>query len=79
MTYNTYSIVLVAQLCLTLCDPMDYSLPGSSVHGFPSKNTGMGCHSLLHGIFLTKGLNPSPAFAGRFFTISATREVLYIT
>ena len=25
--------VKVAQLCLTLCDPMDYSLPGSSVHG----------------------------------------------
>jgi len=25
--------VFVAQLCLTLCDPMDYSLPGSSVHG----------------------------------------------
>ena len=24
---------LVAQLCLTLCDPMDCSLPGSSVHG----------------------------------------------
>ena len=23
----------VAQLCLTLCDPMDYNLPGSSVHG----------------------------------------------
>ena len=23
----------VAQSCLTLCDPMDYSLPGSSVHG----------------------------------------------
>ena len=23
----------VAQWCLTLCDPMDYSLPGSSVHG----------------------------------------------
>ena len=21
------------QLCPTLCDPMDYSLPGSSVHG----------------------------------------------
>ena len=21
------------QSCLTLCDPMDYSLPGSSVHG----------------------------------------------
>ena len=25
--------VLVAQLCLTLCDPMNYSLPGSFVHG----------------------------------------------
>ena len=24
---------LVAQLCLTLCDPMDCSPPGSSVHG----------------------------------------------
>ena len=24
--------VFVAQLCLTLCDPMDYSPPGSSVH-----------------------------------------------
>ena len=23
----------VAQLCLTLCNPMDYSLPGSSIHG----------------------------------------------
>ena len=23
----------VAQLCLTLCDPMDCSLPGVSVHG----------------------------------------------
>ena len=25
--------VLVTQLCLTLCDPVDCSLPGSSVHG----------------------------------------------
>ena len=42
-----------------LCNPMDYSPPGSSVHGFPSKNTGAGCHALLQGIFLTQGLNPS--------------------
>ena len=27
------AIVSVAQLCPTLCDPMDCSLPGSSVHG----------------------------------------------
>ena len=26
-------IVLVAQLCLTLCDPMDCSPPGTSIHG----------------------------------------------
>ena len=27
--------VKVAQLCPTLCDPIDCSLPGSSVHGIP--------------------------------------------
>ena len=37
------------QSCLTLCKPM----PGSSVHGdSPGKNTGVGCHALLQGIFL---------------------------
>ena len=40
------------------CDPMDCSLPGSSVHGdYPSKNTGVGCHFPLQGIFPTQGLN----------------------
>ena len=35
------------QSCLTLCDPMDYNPPGSSVHGiFPGKNTGMGWYFL---------------------------------
>ena len=28
-----YTPMLYAQLCLTLCDPMDCSPPGSSVHG----------------------------------------------
>ena len=38
---------------------MDYSLPGSSVHeDSPGKNTGMGCHALLQGIFPTQGSNP---------------------
>ena len=31
--YRTRKALLVFQSCLTLCDPMDYSLPGSSVHG----------------------------------------------
>ena len=30
---NTWRIREVTQSCLTLCDPMDCSLPGSSVHG----------------------------------------------
>ena len=30
---NYKAHVLVAQSCLSLCDPMNYSLPGSSVHG----------------------------------------------
>ena len=40
--------VKFAQLYLTLCNSMDYSPPGSSVHGnSPGKNTGVGCHFLL--------------------------------
>ena len=39
--------------------PMDCSLPGSSVHGnSPGKNTGVGRHALLPGIFPTQGSNP---------------------
>ena len=33
MSTSVYMCVLVAQLCLTLCEPMDCSLPGSSVRG----------------------------------------------
>ena len=43
---------------LILCDPMDCSLPGSSVHGILHKNTGVGCCPLHQGIFPTKGSNP---------------------
>ena len=50
--------VLVAQSCLTLCDSMDCSPRGSPVPGdSPGKNTGVGRHSLLQGIFPTQGLN----------------------
>ena len=50
---------LIAQSCLTLCNPMDCSPPGFSVQGiFPGKNTGLGCHFLLQGIFPTQGSNP---------------------
>ena len=57
--YESESEVALSQLCLTLCDPMDCSLPGSSVHGtFSGKSTGVGCHFLLKGIFPTHGSNP---------------------
>ena len=48
---NELVLCLVVQLCLTLWDPMDYSLPGFSVCGdYPGKNTGVGCHANLQGI-----------------------------
>ena len=65
-------------------DPMDYcSPPGSSVHGgSPGKNTGVGGHALLQGVFPTQGpdlgIKPqsvtSPALAGGSFTTGATWE-----
>ena len=66
------------QSCPTLCDPMDYSLPGSSIHGAsPGKNTRVGYHTLLQGIFLTQAISASLIFlalAGRFFTTSSSWE-----
>ena len=64
---------LVTQSCQTLCDPVDCSLPGSSVHGDSpgkntgvkkKKNTGVGCHALLQRIFPTQ----VSQIAGRVFT-----------
>ena len=45
----------VAQLCSTLCDPMDCSL--LCPWDFPGKSTGVGCHFLLQRIFPTQGSN----------------------
>ena len=51
---------LVTQSRSTFCNPMECSPPDSSVHRDSSgKNTGVGCHALLQGIFPTKGQNPS--------------------
>ena len=53
---------LVVKSCPTLCNPMDCSPPGSSVHGggriSPGRNIGVGCHALLQRIFPTQGSNP---------------------
>ena len=45
------------QLCPTLCDSMDCSPPGSCPWDSPGKNTGVGCHALLQGIFPIQGSN----------------------
>ena len=57
-----------------LCDPIDYSLSGFSVHW----DIAVGCHLLLQGMF--PGVEPPslmyPALAGRSFTTSAPWGVL---
>ena len=65
-----------AQSHLTLCKPIDCSLPSSSVWNFPGKNTGTGCHFLLQGIFLTQGSNLSPfvSCTGRWILYHCTWE-----
>ena len=56
---NATVLCLVTQSCTTLCDPMDCTLPSSSVHGdSPGKNIRLVCHALLQGIFPIQGSNP---------------------
>ena len=57
--YYIVCVCLVTQSCLTLCNPMNCSPPGSFVHGnSPDLNTGVVYHDLLQGIFPTQGSNP---------------------
>ena len=54
--FSVWPYFLVSQSCPILCNPVDWSLPGSSVNGHsPGKNSGVGCHTLLQGIFPTQG------------------------
>ena len=48
--------VKVAQLCLTVCNPIDYS--PCSPWDSSDQNTGVGSLSLFQGIFQNQGLNP---------------------
>ena len=63
-------LCLVAQSYTALCNPMDCSLPASSVlEDSPGKHTGVGCHALLQGIFPTQGSNPG---------LLHCRQILYL-
>ena len=74
--FNLSKWVLVTHSCLTLCNPMDCSPPGSSVHGiFPGKNIGVGPSP---GGLPNPRIEPQISLiVGRFFTFWATREALY--
>ena len=59
---------------------MDYSLPGSSVHGILQARlfTGVGSHSLLQGIFPTQGLNLGLLHCRQVLYVWATRVCMNI-
>ena len=50
----TWELYLVAQSCLILCEPMDCSPPGFSVHGILQTRT-LGCRALLQGVNIYVG------------------------
>ena len=60
---NSVYVCLDTQLCLTLCNPIECSPPGSFVHGDSlGKNTEVGCHALLQRNLPNPGMKPkSPA------------------
>ena len=63
--------VLALQSYLTLCDPVDCSPPGSSVHGIFPQEYGSGLPFPTPGDLPCPGIEPSsaesPALGGRFF------------
>ena len=69
-----YSTHVPAQLCLTLCDPMDCNPPGSSVHGIFQarvlKWVAMPSFRGSSGLSIKPTSLVSPAFASRFFPLS---------
>ena len=67
----------VAQLCLTLCDPMDCSPPGSSVHGIvQAKILEWVAIPSSRGSSQPRNQTQVSCIAGEFFTIWATRGAL---
>ena len=72
-----YVCVLVAQLCLTLCDPTDCSPPGFSVHRIlQARILEWIVNSFSRGSSWPRDWTQVSHIAGRVFTIWATREAL---
>ena len=67
--------LVISMLCPTLCDPMDYSPPGSSVHGiFQARRLEWVAIPFSRGSFRPGDQIQFSCSAGGFFTIWATRE-----
>ena len=82
--YTSFSLCAVVQWCLTLCNPMDSSPPGSSVQGIlQARVLEQFAISYSRGIFPTQGSKlqslASPALAGGFFTILPPGKPPYYT
>ena len=72
-------VVLVPQLCLTLCDPVDYRPLGSSVHGIlQARILEWVAIPFSRGSSWPRDQTWVSHIAGRFFIIWATREAQYV-
>ena len=78
MTILSESKNEVAQLCLTLCDPMDCSLPGSSVHRiFQARVLEWAAISFSRGSSQPRDWTQVSCIASRHFTVWGTREAVF--
>ena len=78
MSIQTCDMVLVFQSCLTLCSPMDRSLPGSSVLGvLQARILEWVAVPSSRGSSSPRDLTWVSRIAGRFSTVRATRELVY--
>ena len=71
--------------CVSLCDPKDYSPPGSYIHGIlqvkKKKNTGVGCHDppeVPPDQVTEPASSVYPSMAGGFLTTSIIWEVHHV-
>ena len=73
--YQVSSQVLVIQLCLTLCNPTDFSQPGSSVHGIlQARVPEWVAIPFSRGSFQPRDWTWVPCIAGGFLNVWTTRE-----
>ena len=68
-SFSPLDLYILCLVVSVLCDLVDCSPSGSSVHDSPGKNAVVGCRFFLQGIFPTQGLIQVSHIAGEFSTI----------